>query len=124
MKNKAPLLIALGMMVISLTACNYIPFFKNNGEYSDRNSNSFNESDYPVSGDVTAQKASFKYSDLIDNSVYNLSCTPSIGSPKLLVIPVWFTDSNQFIKDSSKKETVRNDINSAYFGKAKHVLFL
>ncbi|MCF0112723.1 MAG: hypothetical protein HUJ60_01955 [Bacilli bacterium] len=42
------------------------------------------------------------------------SC-PSIGSPKILVIPVWFTNSTDYISES-KKEDVRSDIEACYFG--------
>lgn len=40
---------------------------------------------------------------------------PTEGNVKLLVIPIWFTDSGNYIK-SSYKETVRSDIEKAYFG--------
>ena len=40
---------------------------------------------------------------------------PLTGSPKLLVIPVWFTDSTSYISESNKAN-VREDIRKAYFG--------
>ena len=55
------------------------------------------------------------YNDFIKNNVFNVSSCPLTGSPKLLVIPVWFNDSNSFI-NTSKKEAVRSDIEKAYFG--------
>ena len=61
---------------------------------------------------VTAKQT---YNDFIKNNVSNLSACPLTGSPKLLVIPVWFTDSSTFIS-TSKKEDVRSDIEKAYFG--------
>ena len=48
-------------------------------------------------------------------NVYGMNFTPSIGNPKVLVIPVWFTDSGNFI-DEDFKEEVRCDIEAAYFG--------
>ena len=39
---------------------------------------------------------------------------PSIGDVKLLVIPVWFTDSSSYV-NASKRELIRSDINDAYF---------
>ena len=55
------------------------------------------------------------YNDYVKENVYPISACPSEGSPKLLVIPVWFTDSNNYITESNK-ETVRQDIENAYFG--------
>ena len=59
--------------------------------------------------------ASKTYKEYIQYNAYNLSVTPASGNPKLLVIPVWFTDSNQFI-DVTHKEAVRQRIETAYFG--------
>ena len=53
--------------------------------------------------------------DYMENNVYALSATPSIGKAKLLVIPVWFTNSSKYIA-VDKKEQVRSDIQNAYFG--------
>ena len=61
----------------------------------------------------TAMK--YNYSDYTTNSCYELSSAPTIDSAKLLVIPVWFTDSTTFIS-ASKKETIREDIRKAYLG--------
>lgn len=59
--------------------------------------------------------AKYTYSDYIKNNNYNLSSAPTIGSPKFLVIPVWFSDSNTFV-EKAKRENVRDDIRKAYFG--------
>ena len=61
---------------------------------------------------ITAQQT---YNDYAKNNIYNVSACPLEGSPKLLVIPVWFTDSSSFI-NTAKKEGVREDIQKAYFG--------
>ena len=44
-----------------------------------------------------------------------ISYTPSVGEANILVIPVWFTDSNNHIA-SSNKSKIREDIQKAYFG--------
>lgn len=44
-----------------------------------------------------------------------MSVTPAYGSPKILVIPVWFNDSNTIIS-IEKREQVREDIQTAYLG--------
>ncbi|MBE6127415.1 MAG: hypothetical protein E7182_05525 [Erysipelotrichaceae bacterium] len=61
----------------------------------------------------TAMK--YNYSDYTANSCYELDSAPTIDTAKLLVIPVWFTDSTTFIS-TSKKETIREDIRKAYLG--------
>ena len=55
------------------------------------------------------------YKDFSKKNVYTVSSCPTIGDAKLLVIPVWFNDSNTFIKEACK-EDVRQDIYSAFFG--------
>lgn len=58
------------------------------------------------------------YNDYIKNNYFTLSSCPTNGEPRLLVIPTWFTDSSSYIVES-KKETVRSDIEKAYFGTSK-----
>ncbi len=60
-------------------------------------------------------KLDYTYKDVVKNNYYSISALPSIGEPNILVIPVWFNDSSTYIS-SSKKETLRNDIEKAYFG--------
>ena len=55
------------------------------------------------------------YKTLSAHSWFNTATCPLEGNVKLLVIPTWFTDSNDYIA-TSKKETVRADIQKAYFG--------
>ena len=60
------------------------------------------------------------YDDVASNYYKSTSYCPSTGEVKILVIPVWFTDSgvteeHTFINEA-KKETVRSDIEKAYFG--------
>lgn len=57
----------------------------------------------------------YTYDDYATNNAYDLDNCPLEGSPKLLIIPVWFSDSSTFIT-SSKKESVRSDIQKAYLG--------
>ena len=64
-------------------------------------------------GEKTALKYRSKH--VSENNVYGLDYCPTIGSVKLLVIPVWFSDSNAFIA-TANKEVVREDIRKAYFG--------
>ena len=56
------------------------------------------------------------YKDYSQNTAYGsgYSVCPSLGNPKLLVVPVWFTDSDTIITKS--RDHVRDDIRKAYFG--------
>ncbi|NLV29201.1 MAG: hypothetical protein GXY57_03495 [Erysipelotrichaceae bacterium] len=58
----------------------------------------------------------YTYSDYIENNVYSLDNAPSIGTAKLLVVPVWFNDSSTYITSESRKANVHSDIERAYFG--------
>lgn len=55
------------------------------------------------------------YQDYHANGYYNCDCTPTTEHPKLLIVPVWFTDSSSYISND-KKESVRQDIGTAYLG--------
>ena len=58
----------------------------------------------------------YTYDDYMANNLYdNMDNCPLEGNPKLLIIPIWFNDSDTFI-DTSKKESVRQDIQKAYIG--------
>lgn len=59
------------------------------------------------------RKASVTYMDYSKYSYYGTSSCPSIGTPKILIVPVWFSDSYNYI---TNKDNVRNDIESAYLG--------
>ena len=114
MKKKYIFFTLLSITFFSLCSCK----FMNNGgaNYSYRPiGESSNNADVPV-GDLTAEPAKKTYAEYIKNNVYPLSMTPSTKKAKLLVIPVWFTDSNKYIMPS-KREQVRDDINTVYFGK-------
>ena len=59
---------------------------------------------------------SYTYDDYMKNNAYdNMDNCPLSGSPKLLIIPIWFSDSLNFIVPA-KKESVREDIEKAYIG--------
>ena len=68
-----------------------------------------------IEPELTPQYAASSYKDLFHNSMYSLSCTPSVGETHILVIPIWFTDSKNYILEANK-ENVRSDIETAYFG--------
>ncbi|NLZ15664.1 MAG: hypothetical protein GXY27_03205 [Erysipelotrichaceae bacterium] len=105
MKSKIKLISLVALAALTLTACDFIfPNISNSGGYS-----------YLPIWDGEAQKADATISDYIANSIYGYSSAPSEGEAKLLVIPVWFDDSDKYI-DLAKRETVRQDISKAFFG--------
>ena len=57
----------------------------------------------------------YTYRDYADKNIYPIDVAPALGKAKLLVIPIWFEDSSQFI-DEDHREDVRSDIEDAYFG--------
>ncbi len=62
-----------------------------------------------------AKKASYNYKHFTKYNAYQISSAPCVGAANILVIPVWFTDSGNYIA-SSNRENVRSDIQAAYFG--------
>jgi len=66
-------------------------------------------------GTITKSKLKYTYEDYIKYNASQISSCPLEDNPKLLIIPIWFTDSTNFI-DTSKKETVREDIRKTYVG--------
>ncbi len=66
-------------------------------------------------GDLTKKEIKQTYVDYTENNCYPIDSAPTEGTCKVLVIPIWFTDSNKYILTSSR-ENVREDIEAAYFG--------
>ena len=116
MKKKITFLALLGAMVFSLTACQL--FDNDVGGYSYRplgssNGGKMSDVSAPPAGDLEAIEPGRTYGDYIKNNVFNLSATPSVGKAKLLVIPIWFNDSGNFI-NQDKKANVLADIQAVY----------
>ena len=59
----------------------------------------------------------YNYKDITANNFYGVDSAPTLGKTKLLIIPVWFTDSSTYIK-TANRENVRADIEKAYLGTA------
>ena len=67
------------------------------------------------SHDYEVMESVYSYKDYANNSYYNSDYCPTIGEPKILVIPVWFTNTDSYILEDNK-ELVRDDIRKAYVG--------
>ena len=60
----------------------------------------------------------YTYNDYMNNNYYQLDAAPLEGDSKLLIIPIWFTDSSSYISNRNK---VRTDIERSYFGTTSQV---
>lgn len=56
------------------------------------------------------------YDEYHEYNYFALDNTPTLGCANLLVIPVWFNDSSNYITTTKGKDQVRKDINAAFFG--------
>jgi len=74
----------------------------------------------PPAKEPTQVQTRFTYRDFYQHASQNLSVSPNKGETNLLVIPVWFNDSSNYILEASK-ENVRNDIQKSYFGTSSDV---
>ena len=62
----------------------------------------------------------YTYRQSLVHGFYNQSTAPNSGDVKLLVIPMWFTDSSNYIYES-KKDDLRSDIQKAFFGTPEEI---
>ncbi len=64
--------------------------------------------------DVAKVTSTYTYKDYAKGTGY-MSICPNKGNSKLLIVPVWFTDSTTYILES-KKDTIKADIQKTYLG--------
>lgn len=67
-------------------------------------------------GSVTKEDLKYTIKDYAEYNLYPIDYAPNLDKLNLLVIPVWFTDSNKYISTAAKKAQVKEDIETAYFG--------
>ena len=70
-----------------------------------------------IEGDGSKDKQHLRYTmkQFNEHSAYDVDVMPSVGNPKILVIPIWFRDSSDFIYENDK-EAIREEINKSIFG--------
>ena len=103
-------LVLLLPLLISVTSCQW-----SRNDTTTSGEESIDLTPVDISEDnVTTIKRNQK--DFASNNARDLDYLPSIGEPKVLVIPVWFTDSSDYI---SNKDNVLEDIKTAYFGSSE-----
>lgn len=73
------------------------------------------ESTSTPSGEITKTHLKYDYNDWEDNNAYGMMNCPTLGTPKVLIIPIWFTDSSNYISTTGKNN-VKSDIEKAYLG--------
>ena len=134
MKKKLTLLLTLASL--ALTSCSFNPFdFFGSLVYSESQTEYSRDSEGNInySVDVTdhssvelgkdeyvPKKETLDYTinDLVNHSVYTIDNMPSSGNIKILVIPVWFSNSKDHIAGglfSKSQDQVREDIATAFF---------
>ncbi len=69
----------------------------------------------PFDTDYEVIENKYSYKDYATNSYYEVDYCPTIGEPRILVIPIWFTNSSNYMTNTGK-EQVRDDIRKAYSG--------
>ena len=101
---------------LTLSGCSFLSRLFNPETIFEKGYVDPDDPDYkPWVNDKVPDAVSVTYKDYIDNNYFQKSATPVSGHPKLAIIPVWFNDSNNFI-EVSKRDTLKNDISTAFFG--------
>ena len=72
-------------------------------------------SDYQCKNKTTINQTYTEFSTKGYSGSYDEIC-PTKGNVKLLVLPIWFTDSDTYLTNSTYKANVREDIGKAYLG--------
>ena len=65
--------------------------------------------------DISKTTLNYTYDDYMANNAYEMDNCPLVGESKLLVVPIWFNDSDTFI-DVNYREGIRSDIEKSFFG--------
>ena len=74
----------------------------------------------PRPTDLNPVSLKYTNSDLYKYSVFDVDCFPSLGNTKALIIPIWFSDSTQYVKED-KKDQLISDIDLAFNGDPEEI---
>lgn len=116
--NRTALLTLAGLL---LASCSFeIRFSSSAAQSSDQTVSSAEKSSVAPAtsydtGGVAKTPIKQRYTDYTENNIYPIDSAPTVGNCKILVIPVWFKDSDKYVAFSSR-DKVREDIAAAYFG--------
>ena len=75
----------------------------------------------PIGSNTEKMKLNYTYKDYASNSIYSIDSSPSKGNVNILVVPVWFNESSNYILTNTHKEMVREDIQKSFFGSKEEV---
>ena len=135
MKKKLVVFTLAALSTITLSACSFNPFnilesLINPSSTQTYSRDSEGDPDYSVDvidhssvdlgkEEYTPKKEKMNYTckDYTASSIYTIDSVPTTGDVKILVIPVWFSNSNQHITGSifsKSKDEVREDIATAF----------
>ena len=107
----------LPLIVLPLSSCTFFDLVLYKGDSSQVSNNS-QYSLAPLSyveGEINQVQLNHTYKELVDHSIYNIDAMPSIGEPHMLVVPLWFNDSNKCIAEKNK-DIILEDLNNTFFG--------
>ena len=79
------------------------------------NNNSLWTEEIKVTIDIKGTDLLYNIKDLYNHNLYEVDAMNSVGEQSMIVIPVWFNDSKNYI-NNSLKDTIRNDLEDAFFG--------
>lgn len=65
--------------------------------------------------DQTKIDLMYNIHDLYNRNIYDIDAMPSNGTQSMIVIPIWFNDSKNYI-NNSMKDTIKDDLEDAFFG--------
>ena len=119
-KKKIITFTSICLCAIALSGCTFVSrvlekvsdTLSEEGNNNNNSNANFDVNKVDVDGKTIIQQT---YKDYSKNNLYPIDYCPNQGDINLLIIPVWFTDSSNYI-DNSKKEKVRQDIEKAYLG--------
>jgi len=113
-------LILLPLLTLTISGCSFLQLvnYSEDGGWWFNNSSTqanvdFNDSSIKTV-ELQSKQMKYTYNDFTKYNYYYIDSMPSVGNPKILVMPLWFKDSNLCIA-SYEKESVRNDIEKAFF---------
>ncbi len=84
----------------------------------DSSSSSSSSSSSEDDGVLRKTKMAYTYDDFYENTIYKQDNAPTLGNANLLIIPVWFSDSGNYITADSGKENIKEDIEKSFLGDA------
>ena len=120
MKKKVLLFTLPILASVMATGCNYFdPFFPVSHEVSSEEPISIPPASIDGEGDKDKQTLNYTMKDYVDNCIYNMSVTPTLGSPKLLVVPILLNDSTTYypqLDTTEGKAQAKEAIRKAVFG--------